>query len=474
MAQIQNNPASEGLKVTAAGTAQTGLHDADGAAIYKVNGAAKGSQYFVPGGGLNDDNVRMFRTDRLGGQGLALNNLILTEPFEGTNISTNRWIVATTTFTQAQTTAAGLNLNSGASLANAAAVLFRTLQYYVKHQRTPLQAKFRLRPAIPTNTVAEWGFGLPANQTTEATDGCYFQITAGGVLQGVVATGGVNLTVTLSGSINVGTGNTNYYTCDIILDDDEARFVVQDTATGLILDDKRIQLPLTQIRLWQNSRLPLFTRLHNTALVASAPVFILTSADIIALDLNMNRQWPDTAAVNGLSAGIQPVSFAQAETWANSAAPASSTLSNTAAGATTLGGLFQFAAVAGAATDYALFGYTVPAPYTLVVKGIDIETWNTGAAVATTPTLLVWGCGYNQSAISLATAGIYRKALGAQQFPVAAAIGAKAERITADFSHAPLVTNPGRFFTIILRMPVASATASQIIQGMVTIKGHYE
>jgi len=473
MAQIQNNPASEGLKVTAAGTAQTSLYDDDGAAIFKANGVAKGSQFFVPTGGLNDDNVRMFRTDRLGGQGLALNNLLLTEPYEGTNISTNRWVVATTTFTQAQTAAAGLNLNNGASAANAAAALIRTLQYYVKQQRTPLLAKFRLRPAIPTNTVAEWGFGLPANQTTEATDGCYFQITAGGVLQGVVAKGGSNLTVALSG-VNVGTGNTSYYTCDIIIDDSEARFVVQDTETGLILADERILLPLGQIRLWQNSRLPLFARLHNTALVASAPVFILTNTDIVALDLNMNRQWQDTAALNGYSAGIQPVSFAQAETWTNSAAPASSTLSNTAAGAATLGGLFQFAAVAGAATDYALFGFTVPAPYTLVVNGIDIETWNTGAAVATTPTLLVWGCGYNQSALSLATAGIYRKTLGAQSLPVAAPIGAKAERVTADFSHAPLVTHAGRFFTIILRMPVATATASQIIQGMVTIKGHYE
>jgi hypothetical protein len=473
MANISNNPAADGLKVSTAGTAQTGLHDDAGAAIFKANGAEKGSSFFVPVGGVNDDNVRAFRTDRLGGQALALNNLILTEPFEGSNISTNRFVVSATTFTQAQTTAAGLNLNSGASAASAAAVLFRSLQYFVKQQRTPLQAKFRLRPALAANSVAEWGFGLPANQTTEATDGCYFQITTGGVLQGVVATGGANLTVALSG-VNVGTGNTSYYTFDVILDDDEARFVVQDTATGAIIDEDRIQLPLGQVRLWQNSRLPLFARLHNTALAASAPVFIITSADIVALDLSMNRPWQDTAALNGYSSGIQPISFAQAETWANSAAPASSTLSNTAAGATTLGGLFQFAAVAGAATDYALFGFTVPAPYTLVVKGIDIETWNTGAAVATTPTLLVWGCGYNQSAVSLATAGIYRKPLGAQSFAVAAAIGAKAERISADFSHAPLVTNAGRFFTIVLRMPVATATASQVIQGMVTIKGHYE
>lgn len=46
--------------------------------------------------------------------------------------------------------------------------------------------------------------------------------------------------------------------------------------------------------------------------------------------------------------------------YANTAAPASATLSNTAAGYTTLGGQFQFAAVAGE-TDYALFAFLVPA-----------------------------------------------------------------------------------------------------------------
>jgi hypothetical protein len=174
-------------------------------------------------------------------------------------------------------------------------------------------------------------------------------------------------------------------------------------------------------------------------------------------------------------AQIQPVTFAQATTWANSAAPGNSTLSNTAAGATTLGGLFQFAAVAGAATDYALFGYQVPAPYSLVVTGIDIDVWNTGAAVATTPTLMVWGAGVDQSAVSLATAGITRIPLGANAFPVAAAIGATADRrISVDLTQSPLVTNAGRFFTIILRMPVGTATASQVIQGLVAIKGYYE
>lgn len=62
-----------------------------------------------------------------------------------------------------------------------------------------------------------------------------------------------------------------------------------------------------------------------------------------------------------MSAGRNPFTGAQLENHTNSTAPTSATLSNTAAGYTTLGGRFQFAAVAGAATDYALFGFQVPA-----------------------------------------------------------------------------------------------------------------
>jgi hypothetical protein len=135
--------------------------------------------------------------------------------------------------------------------------------------------------------------------------------------------------------------------------------------------------------------------------------------------------------------------------------------------------LFQFAAVAGAATDYALFGYQVPSPSNLVVTGVEIETWNTGAAVTTTPHLLVWGIAAGSTAVSLATATVNRRGLGSQSFAVAAAIGANAQRIEKQFRtgiHVPA----NRFLHIILRMPTASATASQVIQGMVNIEGYYE
>jgi hypothetical protein len=38
----------------------------------------------------------------------------------------------------------------------------------------------------------------------------------------------------------------------------------------------------------------------------------------------------------------------------------------------------------------------------------------------------------------------------------------------------PLVTNPGRFLTVILRMPVGTATASEVFQGLVNLRGRWE
>jgi hypothetical protein len=85
---------------------------------------------------------------------------------------------------------------------------------------------------------------------------------------------------------------------------------------------------------------------------------------------------------------------------------------------------------------------------------------------------MVWGIGLDQAAVSLAGT-IARVGLGAQSFPIGAAIGAKAERISQIF-HTPLITSPGRFLAVILRMPVGTATAAQIFQGLVNLRGRFE
>ena len=164
---------------------------------------------------------------------------------------------------------------------------------------------------------------------------------------------------------------------------------------------------------------------------------------------------------------------------ANSASPDAATLSNTTAGYATLGGRWKFAAVAGAETDYALFAYVVPATHRLLVSRIGISSMNTGAAVATTATLLDWSAGINSTAVSLATAdsapayGPRRVGLGVQGFASGDAIGKAANDLVRRFKN-PLIIEPSRYFHIILQMPVGTATSNQIIRGDICIDGRFE
>lgn len=196
-----------------------------------------------------------------------------------------------------------------------------------------------------------------------------------------------------------------------------------------------------------------------------------------------NRLWP--TAMTGMGLGSMTSLTAGLANYANSAAPVSATLSNTTAGYTTLGGQFQFAAVAGAETDYALFGFQVPAATTavtgrnLVIRGVWIDSVNTGAANGATATVLQWSLGAGATAVSLAQAdGAAARAravvpLGYQAYAAAAPIGSSPPRIDINLD-APIVVEPASFVHIILKVPVGLATASQIIRGVVGFNGYFE
>lgn len=171
--------------------------------------------------------------------------------------------------------------------------------------------------------------------------------------------------------------------------------------------------------------------------------------------------------------------FDQLTNHANSTSPTSATLSNTAAGYSKLGGRYQFAAVAGGATDYALFAYQVPTNLRAFITGIAIDAWVTGAANATTATILDWFLGVNANAVSLATsdtAGVgapRRIPLGMQACLASAAIGSEiGPRIERVFP-TPIVVEPGRFIHIGLQIPVGTATSSEVIRGDVMVNGYF-
>ena len=446
------------------------LYDANGnPLVYNANDAPA-----TPAGlltmGLNDRNVLPMRVDRFGSQALAWHTPMFVESFEGGTYNPIRWTAANTTMAAAQAAATGMVLNSGSIVTASTGYIFRSNRAFLRMQRAPLHTRFRAKAYAQNNSVMEWGFGDATTISTANTTGAYWQVTASGIVQPVVTFNGVDQA---GSDIRSLLDTSKFYVWDVLLDDDCAIFTVQDSSTGLIVSKQVINVPLSGVRMLSTTQIPVFFRLYNTASAPSlAPQLIVSDVYVAILDANLNLPYAHLKATHHRDAAKHPQTGVQTATFSNSAEPASATLSNTAAGYTTLGGKFQFAAVAGAATDYALFGFQVPSPSTLLITGIDIECWNTGAAVATTPTLLTWGVATDLTAVSLATANHARVGLGAQDFAVGAAVGARATRVSKSFN-TPLVTGPGRYVDIILRMPVSTATASQVIAGMVNIEGYF-
>lgn len=446
------------------------LYDDNGNSAMRAENDQPATVSGVPLLTLNDRSLLPARSDRFGSLASALHQPMYTESFEGGTVHPIRWLATATTMAATQSSVAGLTINSGAITTVTTGYMLQSNRRFLKTQRQPLHAKFRARLQPYNNSVMELGFADAATFNGANTAGAYWQVTSAGVVQPVLTYNGVDQTGNdVRGLLNF----ANYYTFDVFLDDDEAVFIIQDTSTGLILSKQSIKLAVSGQRLWSSSQLALQMRLYNTGVApATSPQMFVTDVYCALLDGNNNAPQPHVAAAMHRDATAHVQTGAQLAQWANSAEPASATLSNTAAGYTTLGGKFQFAAVAGALTDFALFGFQVPSPSTLMVTGIDIETWNTGAAVAGTPTLLTWGLMTNLTAVSLATATGARVGLGAQDLPVGAAIGARAQRLSKQFQ-TPVPCGPGRWLDIILRMPVGTATASQVIAGMVNIEGYF-
>lgn len=418
-----------------------------------------------------DTIARMIRSSVVGNVGILNDEFLLFDPIEGAAVNTNIWTQSLSTFTVAQATHA-ITLNSGAgSVVSGAFAIHTSNRQFLKVPQCPLVFKTRVRINWFANAIAEFGFGAPSGVTAAISDGAFFRKTTAGQLQAVVSFNGTETTQNL-GAVNI----TDFYDYSIVVDEQYVHFIVIDS-TGTVVSDVIQNIGVvTQAFLWSVTHLPCFYRLYNNTAPATAPTLIIGGVSVVNKDIDSNKSWAEQLATLTKNAITSPTTFAQLANYANSAAPASATLSNTAAGYTTLGGKWQFAAVAGAVTDYALFGFQNPTPYQLVITGVKIDAVNTGAAVATTATILEWGLAVNSNAVSLATGAPYppmRISLGVQAFIVAAAIGAVAPPIYVQFK-TPVVVEPGRFLHIILQMPVGTATAAQVIRGTCHIEGYFE
>lgn len=401
--------------------------------------------------------------------------------FQYTTINAGAYQVVTLTMTITQ--ASGfLNLNAGASTTSGQYVNLRTYRTFPMFGTYPLYVEFDAQGVnqTATNAVAEIGAGY-AGTNAAPTDGAFFRWASDGTLRGVVVNNSVEA---LSSAIATAADNeTHNYL--VVINENTVEFWIDNELRAIVSP----AITTSGFRVLQSNAQPFLARLHNPGTASAAKRINIANVNVSVGDMVTSRLWATQMAGNELSAHQSPPGAASTQTaqWANSAAPASATLSNTAAGYTTLGGIYQFAAVAGAETDYALFAYQVPAGSVtqpgknLVIRGVRIETFNSGAAVATTAHTFMWALGVGSTAVSLATADSLtagtraprRIALGTQFLPVGAVIGQTTSAIDVNLD-APLLVAAGTFVHIILRMPVATATASQVIRGIVTVNGYFE
>lgn len=472
---LRGNSSGNNAEVDANGAVKTRILDAAGNDVAKIKGvAAASTDRHMSIAGMNDGYYRPVRVGRFGG--MAQERFT---PFTNLNLFTAAlppsWLNPVATMTTTIATTSGILLNASAIVTASTNATLVSMQNIPKYQKTPIWTRSRIRLVKGgANAIAEWGFfGTQAPASTIMTNGFTFLYAADGTLKPVMY---LNSTIVATGTDFASSIDpTRYYVWDIIVDDDSVLFICQDPTSGTIVSEQTLNINLGDPRIGLQPYFFVGSRCYQTATAGTGAATQLYVADQtgLILDTDSYKSWSHTQASNGFGTVVNPtVALTQLENYANSAAPTSATLSNTAAGYTTLGGQWQFAAVAGAETDFALFGFTVPTGVKLVVTGIHIETFNMGAASATTPTLLQWFAGVDGTAVTLASAN-FRKSLGIQSIPVGTAIGGSVTAIDQTFD-APLVTNSGRFFHVGLKVPVGTATASQIIRGIVSIRGYFE
>jgi len=402
------------------------------------------------------------------------------DTFNHTISDTSAYQMFTATATIAMT-GGYIVLNAGNSVASGAVARVQTYRTFPLNASasTLFQGRGRWAIALQNNNAGEIGLGI-ATTTTTPTDGVYFKLTSGGALVGCININGTEQTVNLTG-FTVVPNQVNFYR--ITIDQEMVEFYIDNVLYGTIA------VPTTAASCSFARSLPVLVRLYNTGVTTAAQRLEISDIAVIGRDLNQMRLWATAQAGMEMGSYQNPRGAAAAQTanYANSLAPVNATLSNTAAGYTTLGGQYGFAAVAGAITDYALFAYQVPVAAAaggnknLVIRGIRIEALNTGAVVATSATVLQWFLGVGSTAVSLATADSAtagtraprRVPLGLQSFPIGAAIGAIAAPIDINLD-APIYVAAGTFVHIGLKMPIGTATAAQVIQGTVTINGYWE
>jgi len=426
---------------------------------------------------------RLLRASPLGSLRASDDMLMLYDSCEGAAVDTNKWIQTVATMTITQAAATGTLFNAGASVAATVGAMQLSHRRFPRLFRSTLAVRFKMRhTAHFSNNLIEVGFGDPASSTaTSIGNGACWRKDGTGQYIPVISIGGSEIlgTPISNATFLASVAATDYFIAEVAILDDHVHFELMTNA-GVLINAQDIDLSGTGVAHFAVTHLQAMERIYNSGATGTAVQLFVMAASVFAIDAVGQRDWSAIMTGMGYSSLTNPATYLQNAQHANSADPAAAVLSNTVPSYTTLGGMFlgPTPTPAGAVTDFALFAFTVPAPYTFYFTGIKITVQNRGVIVATTATVLEWFLAFNASSGSLASAAPYapmRVDIGRQTFAIGAAIDAVPPLPEVVWTpRTPQAVQPTRTLIVGLRIPVGTATAAGFLRGSVAIDGYFE
>lgn len=423
---------------------------------------------------------------------VGIDTVLFSHTFNATTQNTGLWKHAFTTMTMTQS-AGFLNVNAaGTSTVSGNYAYLQSWRYFPLIGTAPLcieiTGAFTAYPTV--NEVFQCGLGV-ATGAAEPVDGVWLELTSGGLKgclrynSGVVSKQILESTIT---NLPLNT-NTKY---SIVVGEREVEYWIDDVLYG-----KQI-IPVGQGQAFLSTSLPLFIQKYNNALVGSSPNMIFKVGDVtvILMDIATNKTWAGQLASSGL--GLQTLdggtytNGAQQIQWANTTLPTAAAATNTTAAlGAFLGGIFQMNAAATSATDVIISSYQNPlggvnqTGRVMHIKSIKVDIVNAGVAnSATVPTTIALTLGWGSTAASLATTEsasfvtnttkIRRpQPIGVISIPVSAVVGQQGTSVQFDFE-APIIVNPGEFVGVMGKILSGAATASQVLQFVISPNLYHE
>lgn len=421
-------------------------------------------------------------------------SVLFTDNFNASTQNTNLWAYTFATLTAAQPGAGTVNFSAVQGTTSAHGAFMRSFQYFPLVNTAPLAIEFYVQQTTAALTSGEvWlmGLGLPTAAVTIPTDGVWLKLTSAGLV-GVISFNGTPVesgVLRSFASFNIGEN----YKFTIVVAESEVEYWLDDVYLG------EQTLPTANGTPFLAGSAPLFMMKYNTGAVSNTNTMRVSRVGVTLLDIDTARPWSITTSVMGQNGYVGQNGHTMGTTQftgtittgSSPLLPTSAAGSNTVANSVGLGGVGAINAAAGAATDFIATSYQNPAPTinitgrNLIIKGVKISTINTGAAVATTPTTLMWTLAFGHTNVSLqttetasfATATTHaprRLALGFQSAAIGTVIGGVyGPDIYMPFD-SPIPVRPGEFVATVMKIVVGTATASQTITYCVTFDANFE